>query len=184
MIQTVFETSIGDISAELYHEKAPVTAAFFEDLVSLGHYEDGDLYRSTQLGIEDGPFLLQGGASLPYLQNATLSRQTPMLDQIETTKMTGILHKRGTLSLARDLNRTGHALAEFFICLGDFPSLDESGRNLPDTKGFPAFGQVLSGLEILDDIAAQETGGHTHLPLLKGQMLTSPIKIKRVYLSG
>lgn len=65
-----------------------------------------------------------------------------MLDQIETTGMTGILHRRGILSLARDLNRTGHALAEFFICLGNFPTLDEGGRNLLDKQGFPAFGQV------------------------------------------
>ena len=178
--QIVIETTVGDIVAELHPDKAPLTTSYFLNLIDMGHYQGGDIYRSTQLGIEDGPYLLQGGAALPFLQDSEAHSRAPMLDKIETTRMTGIHHRRGTLSLARDLNKTGHALAEFFICLGDFPSLDEGGRNLLDTQGFPAFGQVLSGLELLDKISAQETQGYTHLPLLKGQMLTSPVKIARI----
>ena len=104
-----------------------------------------------------------------------------MLEQIETTDQSGLLHRRGTLSLARDLGRTGHALAEFFICLGDFPSLDQHGRDQPDDLGFPAFGEVLAGMELLDEMAEQETAGHTHSDLLAGQMLTTPIRIERVF---
>jgi peptidyl-prolyl cis-trans isomerase A (cyclophilin A) len=182
--QIVIETSVGDIIAQLHADKAPLTTSFFLDLVDRDFYQGGDIYRASQLGIEDGPYLLQGGAALPFLQGSKASKEAPMLDQIETTGTTGILHRRGTLSLARDLSRTGHALAEFFICLGDFPSLDEGGRNLLDTQGFPAFGTALAGLELLDNMATQETEGYTHLPLLKGQMLTSTIKIERIYAIG
>ncbi len=180
MTQVVIETTGGDIVAELYPERAPRTTAFFLDLVGRDHYQNGDIYRSTQLGIEQGAYLLQGGASLPFLGGAKTAAKTPMLDQIETTGTTGILHRRGTLSLARDLNRTGHALGEFFICLGEFPTLDEGGRNLLDEQGFPAFGKVVSDMAMLDEMSAGETKGYTHLPLLKGQMLTAPVKIQRV----
>ncbi|MCR9276995.1 MAG: peptidylprolyl isomerase [Pseudomonadaceae bacterium] len=178
--QIVIETTAGEIVVELNTDKAPLTSAFFMDLVARDHYRGGAIYRGTQLSIEQGPFLLQGGSALPYLQDASVGSNAPMLDHIETTGVTGIRHRRGTLSLARDLNRTGHALTEFFICLGDFPTLDEGGRNLLDEQGFPAFGKVVSALEILDEISTQETKGYTHLPLLEGQMLTTPISVEQI----
>ncbi len=180
MTQIVIETSVGEVTARLFDDKAPLTTRFFLELVEQGFYQAGDIYRASQLGIEHGPHLLQGGAALPFLQGEKVTGQAPMLERIETTSETGIQHRRGTLSLARDLGRTGHALAEFFICLGDFPSLDEGGRDLFDTQGFPAFGQVLAGLDFLDTLATQETKGYTHSPLLEGQMLTRPVRIERI----
>ncbi len=179
--QVTIATSVGDIVVGVYVEKAPLTARFFLHLVEAGFYQSGDLYRASRLGIDNGPHLIQGGAALPFLQGSRAAKKAPMLEQIETTGSSGILHRRGTLSLARDLGRTGHALAEFFICLGDFPSLDQHGRDQPDDQGFPAFGQVLTGIELLDEVAEQETAGHTHSDLLVGQMLTTPVKIERVF---
>jgi cyclophilin family peptidyl-prolyl cis-trans isomerase len=115
--QIVIETTVGDFVAQLHPDKAPLTTGYFLNLVDIGHYQGGDIYRATHLGEEDGPYLLQGGAALPFLQDSEAHSRAPMLDKTETTGITGIQHRRGTLSLARDLNKTGHALAEFFICL-------------------------------------------------------------------
>ena len=59
----------------------------------------------------------------------------------ETTVLTGILHKDGVISMAR--NEPGTATSEFFICIGDQPSLDYGGKRNPDGQGFAAFGKVM-----------------------------------------
>lgn len=180
MTKIAIETSVGTIGVQLFADKAPRTTQFFLGLVDQGFYETSDIYRVSQLDNEHGPYLLQGGAALPFLQGKKASKRAPMLDQIETTGITGIIHRRGTFSLARDLASTGHALAEFFICLGDFSSLDENGRRSHDTKGFPAFGEVVLGLECLDTLIDMDRNGETSMPLLAGQMLTDTVKVKRI----
>ena len=179
----VIKTSRGDLLVELSDNKAPLTTKYFLSLIDQGFYNGGAIYRASQLDVSDGPFLLQGGAALSFLQDARSENVVtiPMLDTVETTGTTGLEHVRGTISFARDLGRSGKVLGEFFICLGDFPSLNEGGRDLHDTQGFPAFGRVVSGLELLDEISSQETEGYTHSPILKGQMLTVPVEILNVY---
>ncbi len=182
----VVETTLGNLTLQLFDSKAPLTTRYFLDRVDQRYYDGGDIYRSSQLGVSAGPYLLQGGAALPLLQGATVAQKTtaPLLQTIEVTGKTGIQHVRGTLSLARDLGKSGRALPEFFICLGHFPVLDENGREVHDTQGFPAFGQVTQGLELLDKLAQQETKGYTASTLLAGQMLTSPLKLLRLFQSS
>lgn len=179
----VVETTLGNLAFQLFDTKAPLTTRYFLDRVEQGYYDHGDIYRSSQLGNTAGPYLLQGGAALPLLQDATVAQRAtaPLLETIEVTGTTGIQHVRGTISLARDLGKSGKALPEFFMCLGNFPALDENGRNVHDTQGFPAFGQITQGIELLDKLARQETKGQTHSLLLAGQMLTTPLKLLRVY---
>ena len=61
--------------------------------------------------------------------------------QLETTKQTGLLHKDGTISMARGKPAT--ATSSFFICINDQPSLDYGGKRNPDGQGFAAFGKVI-----------------------------------------
>jgi peptidyl-prolyl cis-trans isomerase A (cyclophilin A) len=68
----------------------------------------------------------------------------------ETTKETGMLHKDGVLSMAR--NEPGTASSEFFICVGDQPELDFGGKRNPDGHGFAAFGKVISGMDVVNKI--------------------------------
>ena len=84
----------------------------------------------------------------------------------ETTKETGILHKDGTISYAR--NKPGSATTEFFICIGDQPELDYGGRRNPDRQGFAAFGRVVNGMDIVRKIHNQPA---------EKQMLKPKIKI-------
>ncbi len=70
----------------------------------------------------------------------------------ETTKQTGILHKDGVISMAR--YGPGTATSEFFICVGDQPSLDFGGRRNGDGVGFAAFGKVVEGMDVVRKIQA------------------------------
>jgi peptidyl-prolyl cis-trans isomerase A (cyclophilin A) len=68
----------------------------------------------------------------------------------ETTEQSGILHKDGTISMAR--NEPGTASSEFFICIGAQPSLDFGGKRNPDGQGFAAFGKVIKGMDVVRKI--------------------------------
>ena len=54
----------------------------------------------------------------------------------ETTKQTNILHKNGTISLARQA--PGTANTEFFICVGDHPGFNYDGAQNPHGQGYAA----------------------------------------------
>ncbi|NIB42660.1 peptidylprolyl isomerase [Pseudomaricurvus alkylphenolicus] len=184
------ETSIGDITIEVYVDQAPLTSAYFLDMVEEGRYNGGRFYRSTPLNKTQGPKLIQGGMMYAQLVTSTASEiintneQTgaaiKLLNTIETTEVTGLRHAEATVSFARDLYNTTAVIPEIFICLGDFPELDVNGRSWPDVQGFPAFGKVVEGLEVVREISERNVGGDTHIDRLKGQILSDPIMITRV----
>lgn len=70
--------------------------------------------------------------------------------KMETTKVTGIQHENGTISMARMEPHT--ATNNFFICIGDQPELDFEGKRNPDGQGFAAFGKVLKGMDVVKAI--------------------------------
>ena len=72
----------------------------------------------------------------------------------ETTRATGLQHRNGTLSMAREA--PGTANTEIFICVGAQPELDFGGKRNPDGKGFAAFGRVTSGMHVVRKIQAQK----------------------------
>jgi peptidyl-prolyl cis-trans isomerase A (cyclophilin A) len=59
---------------------------------------------------------------------------------LERTSVTGLKHRDGTVSMASDVTPTAPgpdtALSDFFICIGDLPSLDFGGDRSPDRQGF------------------------------------------------
>ena len=83
--------------------------------------------------------------------------------------MTGIRHTDGVISMAR--NGPGSASTEFFICLGDQPSLDQGGLRNPDGYGFAAFGKVFRGMEVVRAIQQRPDSG---------QFLIQPVVIRQV----
>ncbi len=132
------ETDLGAIDIAVHVDRAPTTAAYVRQLVKNGAFTDTLFYRSSTLGVPDRRPLIQGGSlALLVLGSDTANRKVAMLESIETTEDTGLRHQNGTVSLARDLDRTGHVLPELFICLDHYPELDAGGRSEPDERGFP-----------------------------------------------
>ena len=142
----IIETSLGDIEVELYPEKAPRSVTAFLSYVDSGFYRNSSFYRVlnsyNQPSHAPKSELIQGGF---WKTNPRKAQQIPGIEH-ETTKQTGILHKNGTISLARA--EPGSAGSEFFICMGDQPGFDYGGVNNPDGQGFAAFGKVVNGLNI------------------------------------
>ena len=68
-------------------------------------------------------------------------------------------------------NEPGTASTEFFICVGDQPSLDFGGDRNPDGQGFAAFGKVSRGMEVVRAIQALPDSG---------QYLSDPVLIKKM----
>ena len=147
------ETQFGDIEVELYPDKAPKSVAAFLSYVDSGFYKHSSFYRT--LKEEDQPSasfkaeLIQGGI---WQTNYKKGISLPGIPH-ESTKQTGILHKNGTLSLARTV--PGTASSEFFICIGDQPAYDYGGSANPDEQGFAAFGKVIKGMDIVRKIHQQ-----------------------------
>lgn len=145
-VPVVFRTTLGDIYADLYIKQAPVTCLNFLHYIDHLGKAGGSFYRTVtpenqpdkKVKIE----VIQGGFNLAGVDTAAL---VPI--PLERTRLTGTSHTDGTLSMARSDPDSGST--EFFICIGDQPSLDFGGKRNPDGQGFAAFGRVTHGMDIV-----------------------------------
>jgi len=175
--QVQIETSMGNITVELYADKAPVTVANFLRYVDEKRYDNGSFYRVVRMDNQaTSPVkieVIQGGV------HDDSSKILPPIVQ-ETTNKTGILHLDGTLSLARGKPESG--AAEFFICINAQPELDFGGKRNPDGQGFAAFGKVTKGMKVVRKIQQGQTGtpGSTNAYSNPKQLLLKPVVIKAV----
>ncbi|MEO6056750.1 MAG: peptidylprolyl isomerase [Gemmatimonadales bacterium] len=164
--RVVVQTALGDIEIEIDTIHAPLTAANFLRYVDLGFYRVGRFYRTVrdenQPGAKVKIAVVQAG-----LESLRVKGFPPI--KLERTSVTGLLHKDGTISMARDGPDT--ATSDFFICVGDQPSLDFRGKRNPDGQGFGAFGRVMLGMDIVRKI---------HQSAADGQTLEPPIQILRI----
>lgn len=159
----MMRTQFGDIEAELYTDKAPVSAGNFLRYVKEDRYKDAVFYRVVRADNQPDNIVkiavVQGG-----LYDDNHSAKLPPIRH-ETTKETGVLHKNGTLSMARWT--PGTADSEFSICVGDQPELDFAGKRNPDGQGFAAFGRVIKGMDVVRKIHQQPAEKQTLKPLIK-----------------
>lgn len=143
--EILIETAEGNITLELYPEKAPITVANFLKYIEENRLKEATFYRvvtsdnqpNSDIKIE----VIQGG-----LYEDNHPDALPPIEH-ESTAKTGILHKDGVISMAR--YGPGSATVEFFICVGDQPSLDFEGRRNSDGYGFAAFGKVVDGMDVV-----------------------------------
>jgi len=139
-------TSLGKITIELYPEKAPITVANFLKYVDAHLYDNSSFFRAVTLNNQP-----KDSVKIEVIQGGEIdSTKTFAPIPLETTKQTGLLHKNGTLSMARD--KPNSATTNFFICINDQPSLDYGGKRNKDGQGFAAFGKVTKGMEIVKKI--------------------------------
>jgi peptidyl-prolyl cis-trans isomerase A (cyclophilin A) len=185
--EVVLETGLGRIVIEVFEDRAPKNAAYFLEFIAGGDYDGGSFYRSglsVSTGAESSR-IIQGG----FLWNAATGEfslehdgaRVKTLPAFDTTDNSGVTHGYGTVSLARDLFASGEGIPEFFICTGDSPVFDVNGRTEPDIRGFPAFGKVIEGMDVVEKIAAQPTDGISKAEAVKGQILTAPVAIEKAY---
>ena len=153
--QVVMVTDFGEISLEIYSGQAPLTASNFLSLVERGIYSNACFYRVVRMDNQPGNQVrievIQGG-----LFEDSLVSIHPTIAH-ENTGSTGILHTDGVISMAR--NEPGSASTEFFICIGDQPSLDYGGERNPDGRGFAAFGKVTGGMDVVRKIQSLPDSG-------------------------
>lgn len=170
-IHVVMETDLGEIEIEIDVARAPTTAANFLKYVDAGLYDGGRFHRTVRPDNQrEKPVkiaVIQGAANA--------ARRTEFFPAIplERTNKTGLAHKDGTISMARDGPDT--ATDEFFISVGDQPELDFGGKRNPDGQGFAAFGRVVRGMDIVRRIQESPAQGETLRP---------PVRIQRVRRSG
>ncbi len=163
-VTVVIKTDAGDIEAELDAAKAPNTVANFLKYVDGKFYENGRFHRTVtpdnqpmnKVKIE----VIQGGP------NPEKEKDGFPPIKLERTRDTKLLHKDGTISMARAGVDT--ATWDFFICVGDQPELDFGGKRNPDGQGFAAFGQVTKGMDVVKKIQKMPADG---------QVLKPPVKI-------
>lgn len=152
--RVLLETSMGAITIELFKEKAPITVKNFLGYVKEGYY-DGLIFHRV---IKD--FMIQGGG----MNEAMEQKKTKYAIKNEATNK--LSNKRGTLAMARTAI-VDSATSQFFINTVDNAFLDHQGKQ-PDRFGYCVFGEVVEGMDVVDQIRAVKTGnkgGHSDVPL-------------------
>lgn len=133
--------TLGQITMELYPDKAPATVENFLSLVDSGFYK-GLIFHRVIKG-----FMIQGGG----LDQEMQQKQAKAIrgEFIANGYMANDLkHTRGTISMART-NDPDSASSQFFIMHEDAPHLDAQ---------YAAFGRVVEGMSVVDKIATTKTG--------------------------
>ena len=153
--QAVIHTSMGDIQLILYADKAPVSVENFINYAQSGFY-DGTIFHRVIEG-----FMIQGGGF-----TADMQKKTPG-EPIQNEAANGLSNTRGTLAMART-NHPHSATAQFFINVQDNSNLDYTGQNSSRDWGYAVFGQVISGMKVVDSIRFVETatqGQYSDVPV-------------------
>ena len=142
--QVLLHTSQGDITVELYPDKAPKSVANFLQYVRDG-FDDGTLIHRAIPG-----YLVQGGL---YTRDLQPKRTRPA---IASEADNGLSNLRGTLAVARGADPSS-GTAQFFFNLVDNRRLDFVGNQSGLTWGYTVFGKVIKGMDVVDKIAALPT---------------------------
>ena len=135
------ETSEGDITVVLFADKSPKTVDNFLAHVDEGFYENTIFHRVID------NFMVQGGGFDVDLKQKKTERKV-----INESK-NRVHNDRGTLAMART-NDPDSAGSQFFINQRNNPRLDWT----PFKPGYTVFGEVITGMRIVDFIASTPTG--------------------------
>lgn len=155
----VLETSMGNITVELFQDRAPKSVENFLGYVNSGFYA-GTIFHRV---IKD--FMIQGGGLTAQKQRKSTRPPIPN----EATN--GLKNERGTLAMARTAD-VSSATCQFFINTKHNVSLDHKSVS-PAGFGYAVFGRVTAGMDVVDRIEQAKTGS--------GDEPLSPITIQKAY---
>ncbi|SHM01835.1 peptidylprolyl isomerase [Rhodanobacter sp. OK091] len=142
--QVLLRTSQGEITLELYPDKAPKSVANFLQYVRDGFYDGTLLHRAIP------GYLVQGGL---YTRDLQPRRTRPA---VSSEADNGLSNLRGTVAVARGADPNS-GTAQFFFNLVDNRRLDFVGNQSGLTWGYAVFGKVIKGMDVVDKIAALPT---------------------------
>lgn len=134
----LMKTSMGNIKAELYADKAPVGVANFLSYVKEGFYTDVIFHRVIK------NFMIQGGG---FTKDMT---QKETKKPIKNEADNGLKNDRGTLAYARTAI-VDSATSQFFINTVDNTFLNHRDKT-SQGYGYCVFGKVIEGLDVVDKI--------------------------------
>jgi len=147
-------TTMGNIDIELDFDKAPQSAANFEQYVKDGHF-DGTIFHRV---IDN--FMIQGGGMLPDMS------QKETRASIKNEAGNGLKNVKGSVAMART-NDPHSASSQFFINVADNAFLDHSSPT-PQGWGYAVFGKVVDGMDVVERMKAVATtsrAGHQDVPV-------------------
>jgi cyclophilin family peptidyl-prolyl cis-trans isomerase len=146
----IIKTSMGDIRAELFAEKAPKTVANFLNYVEKKAFDNTIFHRVMKdFMIQGGGFENQNGN---FVEKAT---DPPIVNEAHN----GLKNHRGTLAMART-NDPHSATSQFFInVVENMAQLDMTASN----PGYAVFGKVLSGMDVVG--GALQPGPNENVPV-------------------
>jgi cyclophilin family peptidyl-prolyl cis-trans isomerase len=140
--KVLMKTTKGDITIELYPDKAPISVENFLSYVNEKFY-DGTIFHRV---IKD--FMIQGGGMNVDFQEKTTK------PTIQNEAKNGLKNKRGTLAMAR-MPEPHTASSQFFINHANNSFLDYGQAS--DGWGYCVFGKVIQGMDVVDAIANSPT---------------------------
>jgi len=149
-----FKTNFGDITLELFEDKAPKTVENFLSYVNDGFYDNTIFHR-----VIDG-FMIQGGGFTEDMD------QKDTKDTIENEANNGVANEIGTIAMART-NDPHSATAQFFINVGNNGFLNHTSESV-NGWGYCAFGKVTDGMDVVEKIKSVKTGSsgyHQDVPV-------------------
>ena len=142
MSSVLLKTSEGEVTVELFDDKAPETVRnFFQ-------YVDDEFYSGTIFHRVIRDFMIQGGGfNQDFVQKDT---HPPIRNEASN----GLRNERGSVAMARTSDPHS-ATSQFFINVADNPGLDYPGQ---DGHGYAVFGKVTQGMDVVDRIRGLPTG--------------------------
>ncbi len=149
-----FKTNFGDITLELFEDKAPKTVENFLSYVKDGFYDNTIFHRVIE------GFMIQGGGFTVDMD------QKDTKDTIENEANNGVANEKGTIAMART-NAPHSATAQFFINVNNNDFLNHTSESV-NGWGYCAFGKVTEGMDVVEKIKSVKTGSsgyHQDVPV-------------------
>lgn len=141
-----FQTNHGNITLELYADKAPKTVENFLSYVKDGFYDNTIFHR-----VIDG-FMIQGGGFTPDMEQKDTNAP------VDNEANNGLANEAGTIAMART-NDPHSATAQFFINVKDNDFLNFSSESM-NGWGYCVFGKVTEGMDVVEKIKNVKTGNY------------------------
>lgn len=140
----IIKTNMGEIEAELFEAKAPISVKNFLEYVKKGQYKDTIFHRVIN------NFMIQGGGFDKDLKEKSVGAA------IKNEAGNGLKNENGTLAMARTQD-VDSATAQFYINVNDNSFLDHRDES-PSGFGYAVFGKVVKGMPIVNKIKVVKTG--------------------------